>query len=170
MRQLVAQLARFGLVGLVGLVVDVGVFNLLRATVLEPSVLHEGPFIAKTISTCLAIAVNYVGNRYWTFGATKREQVVREGVEFVIVSVGGMLITLACLWISHYALGFTSALADNIAANVIGLALGTAFRFAFYRSWVFHPGRSMPLRPADPAAVPDGRPAPASEVSSVHPE
>ena len=140
-------------------------FNLLRATVLEPSVLHEGPFIAKTISTCLAIVVNYVGNRYWTFGATKRDQVVREGVEFVIVSLGGMLITLACLWISHYALGFTSALADNIAANVIGLALGTAFRFAFYRSWVFHPSRSMPLRSSDVPATPvDNGRLPANEA------
>lgn len=154
MRLLIAQLARFGVVGLIGFVIDVGVFNILRATVLEPSVVHEGPFIAKTISTCLAIAANYVGNRYWTFGANKREQVVREGIEFVVVSLGGMLITLACLWVSHYALGFTSVLADNISGNVIGLALGTAFRFAFYRSWVFHPSRSMPLRAAEGTAEP----------------
>lgn len=149
MRLLLSQLARFGVVGLIGFVIDVGVFNVLRATVLEPSNIHEGPFIAKVISTCLAIAANYVGNRYWTFGATKRDQVVREGVEFVIVSLGGMLITLACLFISHYLLGFTSVLADNISGNVIGLGLGTIFRFAFYRSWVFHPSRSMPLRPTD---------------------
>ena len=154
MRLLIAQLARFGVVGLIGFVIDVGVFNLLRATILEPSDIHEGPIIAKAISTCLAIAANYVGNRYWTFGATKREQVVREGVEFVIVSVGGTLLTLACLWISHYALGFTSVLADNISGNVVGLALGTVFRFAFYRSWVFHPSRSMPLRPAESAVLP----------------
>ena len=154
MRLLLNQLARFGVVGLIGFVIDVGVFNILRATVLEPSVLHEGPFIAKVISTCLAIAANYVGNRYWTFGATRRSQVIREGVEFVVVSIGGMVITLACLWVSHYWLGFTSVLADNIAGNVIGLGLGTVFRFAFYRSWVFHPNRSMPLRPVDGSEVP----------------
>lgn len=156
MRALLHQLARFGVVGLVGLVVDVAAFNLLRATVLEPSVIHEGPFIAKVISTSLAIATNYVGNRYWTFGATRRAQAVREGLEFVLVSLGGMLITLACLWVSHYGLGFTSALADNVAGNVIGLALGTAFRFAFYRYWVFHPSRSMPLRPAESPVGPAG--------------
>ncbi|MCU1411403.1 MAG: GtrA family protein [Rhodoglobus sp.] len=166
MRLLIAQLARFGVVGLIGFVIDVGVFNLLRATILEPSVIHEGPFIAKVISTCLAIAANYVGNRYWTFGATKREQVVREGVEFVIVSVGGTLLTLACLWISHYALGFTSVLADNISGNVVGLALGTVFRFAFYRSWVFHPSRSMPLRPAEGAVLPASA-APGDGVEAV---
>ena len=166
MRLLLAQLARFGAVGLVGFVIDVGVFNLLRATVLEPSVIHSGPFIAKVISTSLAIGANYVGNRYWTFGATKRTQVVREGLEFIIVSANGMLITLACLWISHYALGFTSVLADNISGNIIGLGLGTIFRFAFYRSWVVHPSRSMPLRSAEGAVVPASR-APLNGVEAV---
>jgi len=147
MRLLLVQLGRFGVVGLIGLVVDVGVFNLLRATVLEPSVIHEGPFIAKVISTSLAIVANYLGNRHWTFASSKRRGVAREGLEFVLVSVGGMAIALACLWVSHYLLGFTSVLADNIASNVVGLALGTAFRFAFYRYWVFHPSRSVALRP-----------------------
>ena len=166
MRLLLAQLGRFGVVGLIGFVIDVGVFNILRATILEPSVVHEGPFIAKVISTSIAIGANYFGNRYWTFGATRRTAVVREGVEFVLVSVGGMLITLACLWVSHYALGFTSVLADNIAGNVIGLGLGTAFRFAFYRYWVFHPSRSMPLRPAEGAVAPAGS-APGDRVEAV---
>ena len=48
-----------------------------------------------------------------------------------------MGIALLCLGVSHYVLGFTSPLADNIAANVVGLVLGTAFRFYAYRTWVF---------------------------------
>jgi hypothetical protein len=44
---------------------------------------------------------------------------------------------VGCLWISHYLLGLDSALADNISANVIGLGLGTLFRFWSYRRWVF---------------------------------
>lgn len=166
MRALLGQLARFGAVGAIGFVVDVGVFNLLRATLLSSESVHEGPLLAKFISTCLAIAVNYVGNRYWTFGATKRAQVLREGIEFVLVSLGGMAITLACLWISHYLLGFTSQLADNVSGNVIGLGLGTLFRFAFYRYWVFHPSREMPLRPAEGAVSPP-RGAPLRGVQAI---
>ena len=49
----------------------------------------------------------------------------------------GLLIALACLAISHYVLDLTSPLADNVAANVIGLGLGAAFRFWSYRRWVF---------------------------------
>ena len=143
MRALVRQLARFGLVGLVGLAVDVGVFNLLLVTVLSPANVHEGPLIAKVISTSLAIMANWLGNRHWTFRDDRRHHWLREGVEFAVVSVGGMGISLLCLWVSHYLLGFTSLLADNIATNGVGLVLGTAFRFTFYRLWVFKPGRTV---------------------------
>ena len=44
------------------------------------------------------------------------------------------------LAVSHYGLGFTSPLADNIAKNVIGLGIGTVFRFWTYRTWVFTSG------------------------------
>lgn len=142
MKAFLTQLFRFGMVGGVGLVVDVALFNLLRVTVLSPELLHEGPVVAKAISTSAAIAVNWVGNRYWTFGPHRRPRAFREGFEFALVSVGGMLIGLACLWVSHYVLGFTSLLADNISSNVIGLALGTAFRFWLYRVWVFGPQRA----------------------------
>ena len=139
MRALLSQFARFGVVGLVGLVIDFTVFNVLRITVLSPEVLHEGQFIAKVISTILAIIANWIGNRYWTFSRERRSPPLREGIEFAIVSVGGMAIALLCLWFSHYVLGFTSPLADNIVNYGIGLALGTAFRFTFYRWWVFRP-------------------------------
>lgn len=146
MKAFIAQLARFGAVGAVGLVIDVGIFNLLRLTVFSPENIYEGPVIAKVISTSVAILVNWIGNRYWTFGPHRRPQAVREGIEFLIVSLGGMLIGLACLWISHYVLGFTSLLADNISSNVIGLALGTAFRFWLYRTWVFRPEHGTATR------------------------
>jgi putative flippase GtrA len=149
MRSLFAQLARFGAVGAVGFLVDISVFNALRLTVMSPEEMHSGPFWAKVISTSIAIAVNWVGNRYWTFGAERRTAApVREGVEFALVSVGGMLVGLACLWVSHYALGFTSVLADNVSSNVIGLGLGTVFRFVLYRAWVFNPRRTAAAIPA----------------------
>jgi putative flippase GtrA len=160
-RLLLRQLTRFGMVGAVGLVLDVAIFNLLRTTVLAPEELHEGPVLAKVISTAVAILANWIGNRYWTFGDSRRTRALREGLEFLLVSVGGMLIGLGCLWLSHYVLGFTSLLADNISTNVVGLALGTAFRFTLYKWWVFAPHR---------AAIPAALHGPASaERSAVLP-
>ncbi|WP_227496983.1 GtrA family protein [Planctomonas psychrotolerans] len=139
---LLSQLMKFGLVGGVGFVIDVGVFTLLRISVLSPDVLHEGPILAKVVSTSLAIGANWVGNRYWTFGPHRSARTTLEAVEFLVVSLLGMGIGLLCLWISHYVLGFTSVLADNISSNVIGLLLGSVFRFTLYRHWVYSPRRA----------------------------
>jgi putative flippase GtrA len=127
---LVRELMKFGVVGSVALVVDIGVFNLvLHAT--------DKPLTAKTVSTVLATTVAYVGNRNWTFRRRSKSTVRREYALFFLLNAVGLGIALSCLAISHYVLDFTSRLADNIAANVIGLGLGTAFRFWSYRRWVF---------------------------------
>ena len=127
---LVRELMKFGVVGGVAFVVDVGLFNLLlHAT--------DKPLTSKTISTVVATTVAYLGNRHWTFRRRSRSGVRREYTLFFLLNGVGLLISLACLAISHYLLDFTGRLADNIAANVVGLALGTAFRFWSYRRWVF---------------------------------
>lgn len=136
-RGLLGYFVKFGIVGLVGFVVDVLLFNLLSLGLLGSDVWWADPLGAKFISTSVAIVVNWLGNRYWTFRRDRRSDVVKEFIEFVAASVAGMLVTLACLWFTHYVLGFTSLLADNISANVIGLALGTLVRFALYRWWVW---------------------------------
>ena len=61
-----------------------------------------------------------------------------------------MGIAVGCLAVSHYVLGFTSALADNISANGVGLVLGTAFRYVCYRYLVFaEPASAAPAAPAN---------------------
>lgn len=180
---LLAYAVKFGVVGLIGLVIDVTLFNLLRLGVFGDDTWAQSAIGAKTISTSVAIIFNWLGNRYWTFRKHRRRNYVREFVEYVIVSLGGMAIALGCLWVSHHWLGFTSLVADNIATNVIGLALGTAFRFLLYRYWVFGHHRAdglsnlakveeaqrtifeQPPEPDDSAAAPDGTAADASDGS-----
>jgi hypothetical protein len=65
--------------------------------------------------------------------------------------------------VSHYLLGFTDPVADNIATNVIGLGLGTLFRFTLYRTWVFAPHRGDPA----PSVFPElGASAPETETET----
>ena len=152
------RLVRFGAVGGVAFVVDVGVFNLLR---FGPGQLLEArPVTAKVISVTVAVLVAWLGNRYWAFAASRTDSRTRELATFVAVNVGGMAIAATCLAVSHYALGLTSPLADNISANVVGLALGTVFRYTAYRWFVFTgDGAAAPRRralraeeqPRDPA-------------------
>lgn len=143
MRKLFAQFARYGTVGAVSFVVDVSLFNLLRLTILSPDEIHSGPIWAKVLSTSVAIMVSWMGNRFWTFTDGRQSRALREGLEFALVCFGGMVIGLACLWVSREVLGYTSLLADNIASNGVGLVLGALFRFTLYRLWVFNPARAL---------------------------
>jgi putative flippase GtrA len=132
------EIAKFGAVGAIAFVVDFGVFNLLRSGIIGGEHgLAEKPLTAKTISVIIATIVAWLGNRYWTFRHRRRASRRREFALFGIMNVGGLAISLACLGVSHYVLGLTSALADNIAGNVLGLGLGTLFRFWAYRRFVF---------------------------------
>nr|WP_196826671.1 GtrA family protein [Frigoribacterium sp. CG_9.8] len=135
--KLLRYVLKFGIVGLAGYVVDVGLFNLLRVGVFGDDHFFQGPIGAKIISAGVATIATWFGNRYWTFREHRRKNYLLELAEFSTVSVGGILIGLACLWVSHYLLGFTSLLADNISSNVVGLVLGTSFRFLLYRFWVY---------------------------------
>lgn len=136
MRHRLAELMKFGTVGAVAYVVDVGLMNLLRFGPGE--VLGDKALTAKVISVAVATLVAWVGNRHWTFAAKKRDSRSRELVWFLLVNAGGMLIAVGSLAVSHYVLGLTSPLADNISANVVGLGLGTAFRYFCYRYLVFN--------------------------------
>ena len=132
-RALYREVAKFGIVGLTALVVDIGLFNYLRFAG------GQGPMFDRPISA-------YFGNRYWTFRHRGRTHMSRELAMFFLLNGIAMGIAIGCLYISHYVLGFTSALADNLSANVIGLGLGTMFRFWSYRKWVFP---AVPDNPAD---------------------
>ena len=161
------EVLKFGAIGAVAFVVDIGVFNLLRHEVVGN--LADKPLTAKTISVLTATVVAWLGNRYWTFRHRRRASRRREFTLFLLMNLGGLGISLACLGFSHYVLGLTSALADNIAGNVIGLGLGTLFRFWAYRQLVFTAGDDLeaPEAPADHSAAENALAAGAGAVEAI---
>lgn len=142
LRALTHEVAKFGVVGGLGFIVDVGIFNLLRFAG-DPGVLEHKPLTAKGISVAIATVVTYLGNRHWTWRNRTRSGTRREATLFFLLNGMGMLIAVGCLAFSHYVLDLRSPLADNISANVVGLVLGMVFRFWSYRTFVFkrHPER-----------------------------
>ncbi len=132
------EMVSFGVVGLLNLLIDVGLFNLLLL-----GFRHDAA-AAKAVSTTVATVTSYFMNRHWTWRDRMRSGVHRELPLFVALSAVGLGIAEACLWISHDLLGYTSALADNVAANGFGLALGMVWRFLSFKKWVF----TAPLVPA----------------------
>jgi dolichol-phosphate mannosyltransferase len=129
-----AEVLTFLAVGGVGYVVDVLAFNVLRS--MQPFA-SDDPAVARTLAVMVAMVVTYVGNRSFTWRDAPDNARHREVGLFVLFNVIGFGFSVVTLVISHDVLGLTSRLADNISANVVGMALGTAFRFWTYRRFVF---------------------------------
>jgi putative flippase GtrA len=127
------EVAAFLAVGGLAFIVDIALFNLLRG--LDPFRLID-PTVARSLAMVVAMCVTYTGNRTLTWRGRPPANGQAIGL-FVVLNLVGLAISDGCLVISHDVLGLTSALADNVAANGVGLALGTAFRYLTYRRFVF---------------------------------
>jgi putative flippase GtrA len=152
-RHRIHELGKFGIVGGVAYLVDTALFVVL--------VLYMESLTAKTIAAIIAASIAFVGNRFWTWRHRARSGLAKEYALYFSFNTVGLVIALGFLWISHYWLGeiwpaFQTPLADVVAANVVGLAAGTAFRFWSYRRFVFKMPVSIPdpydasLAPASP--------------------
>lgn len=136
-RGLLTYAVKFGVIGAFGYIIDVGLFNLFRFDHVGEGTWASTPVGAKVVSVTVATIATWFGNRYWTFKDRRRANFVLELLEFSAIAALGMGIAVGCLYVSHYTLGYTSPLADNISANVVGLGIATAFRFLMYRFWVY---------------------------------
>lgn len=136
-----AEVARFLLTGGAAYAVDLAVFNVLILGA------GTGSLTAKVVSSVFAIAVAFAGSRWFTWRDRRSDRPVREYLLFVVFSVLAAGIQYLCLVVTHVGLGWTSPLADNLSANVVGMALAMAFRFWTFRTYVFPP---VPVRDASP--------------------
>jgi putative flippase GtrA len=127
---LVHELAKFGTVGAIAFLIDFGGFNLLLLG------LHWGTLTSKVISTTVATTFAYFGNRYWTFRHHEQSGLAREYFLFFMLNGIGLLIGLLCLGFVQYTLELADPISIN-AANLVGVGLGTLFRFWSYKKWVF---------------------------------
>ena len=131
----VREFIQFGMVGATAYIVDAGLFNLLQHGPL--GFLAGHPNTAQFLAAATATLYSWIANRLWTYRGRTRENATREAILFFFANACGIGISQFCLLFTHHILGFTSALADNIAVYVVGFALGTAFRFFFYHYVVF---------------------------------
>jgi putative flippase GtrA len=147
-RLLSHEVLTFLAVGGAGYVVDVGTFNLLRSTTLLGGT--TDPSVARVLAVMVAMVVTYLGNSMFTWRGHSSSNRRREVALFVVFNVIGLGFSVLTLTISHDLMGLTSRLADNISANVVGLALGTLFRYWSYRTYVFSAAAEEDRAPVGP--------------------
>ncbi|SED14452.1 Putative flippase GtrA (transmembrane translocase of bactoprenol-linked glucose) [Streptomyces sp. 2231.1] len=139
LQRLVREVAKFGAVGGAGVLVNLGVFNLVRHVSDLPVVR------ASIIATVVAIAFNYVGFRYWTYRDRDKGGRTKELTLFLLFSAVGLVIENGVLYLATYGFGWDSPLQSNIF-KFVGIGVATLFRFWSYRTWVF---RALPAREAE---------------------
>lgn len=147
---LAREIAKFGVVGAVGLVVNIAVSNLLWRYTDIPTVR------AGLMATFVAILCNYVGFRYWTYRDRDKSGRTRELTLFLLFSAAGAVIETGVLYAATYGFGWNSPVQSNVF-KIVGIGVATLFRFWSYRSWVFKalPGKEAVLsEPAEAGAVP----------------
>ncbi|MGI8761034.1 MAG: GtrA family protein [Jatrophihabitantaceae bacterium] len=132
-RILLKEIAAFGFVGLVSLVIDLSLYNALSS---------QGWLKAKCVSTIVATIFAYFGNRHLSFSHRARTSIGREGSFFFGINLVVLVISELVLGLFAYPLSQRN---DHLIMNVVNLVtigLGTIFRFWAYKRFVFlHPDR-----------------------------
>ena len=146
------EVSKFGTVGGIAFLIDSAIYNLLLPTGMET-------LLAKTVSTVIATTFAFFGNRFWTWRDRAHTNMARQYTLFFVLNAIGLGIALSCLAISHYGLGqiwpvLQSPVADLIASQLVGNALGTLFRFWSYRRYVFRTPAGPPTAQRETAPTP----------------
>lgn len=116
------QLAKFGVVGATGYVINLAVF---AATV------GWGAHVAATISFVVAAASNYWWNRVWTFSHA-RDRVAAQGARFLVVSLAAFGVNQLWLVLFIDVLDWRKVLSQAIA-----IVLVTPLNFLGNKLWSF---------------------------------
>lgn len=124
---------RFGLVGLSGVVVNLGIFSLLLA-------LGINKYLASPVAIQTSIVTNFLLNNYWTFRRRRvRSRVRVRGVRFNLVSVVALLVSYSTF------VGLT-LLFPNVAPQVhqlLGIIPAMLLNYFLNSRWTF---KSEPAR------------------------
>jgi dolichol-phosphate mannosyltransferase len=119
----IVRVARFGMVGASGSVLNLSLFWLLT------SLLHAHHLFGGLVAFEVALVSNYLLNQRWTFAdrATARGGLLR----YQITALGGLAISLTVL-----NLGVSFAV-PTLLANAIGIASAMSWNFALSLGWTW---------------------------------
>lgn len=127
-RKLAEQFVKFGIVGALAFLIDYAVLMLLSQA------LGWDPVVASVVSFCVSLAFNYAASMRFVF--SRREDVSRrrEVALFVVLSLVGLAINSACMWLGT-ALAGDGALAVS-ATKVVATVVVAVWNFASRKRWL----------------------------------
>lgn len=153
-QRFLSEVGRFLAVGLVATIVALLIFNFLvhgyNTGGWAP--MNDQPELGYVLANLVGMAISFRGTKTWAFKHRTARHADGGVMAFVLINLATMLIPLACLWTSRNVLGLDDPFSDNVSANVIGLLLANAARFALFHQFVFPHAR---LHEEPPVSVED---------------
>jgi len=144
-RPLLVEVGRFMAVGGIATLAAFVIFNGLVHAPHAP--LRAHPIVSYLLANTVGMVISYELSRNWTWRDRPPRHPDGGRTVYFLINAGTMVLPVACLWSSRHLFG-DSPLADNLAANVLGLLLGQVARFHLFKRFVFH-------RPISPLEVYD---------------
>lgn len=133
------EAAKFSAVNIVATIVAMVLFNLLTHGIagVYAGPLNQRPLTSYLLANCVGMLISFWGSRRFAFRHRRPSGPGGGAVKFFAVNLTSFVIPISCLWVSRNLLEWDSAVADNVAGNVVGAALGMVFRFWAFRRFVF---------------------------------
>jgi putative flippase GtrA len=127
---LVQELTKFGTIGAIAFVIDTGMYNVFLFA------LDTGALTSQVFATIISTTFAYAGNRWWTFRHREQSGLGREYLLFFMLNGVALLFNVLTIGFAKYTLELDDPVSLNIA-RLLGVGLGTLFRYWSYKRWVF---------------------------------
>lgn len=158
------RFVKFGVVGVIGAIVDFGVLNVLRAMFLDESLAGQSTLlpllgevdsasvflsIAAGISFIAAIISNFFWNRFWTYPDSRTKSFRRQFAQFFLVNFLGIMIRIPIVGLTHVFFGrlisslyppmsrHTAALLGDNLSVVLAVGIVMFWNFFVNRYWTY---------------------------------
>lgn len=128
MDRLVAQVARFGVVGVVATLIDYGVLMVLSQG------LGMDPVLAAGVSFCVSLVFNYVASMRFVFSHREGMSRSREFVVFLVLSAVGLALNEAIMRVGTSALGTGAVEVTVVKAVATGVVM--VWNFVSRKRWL----------------------------------
>jgi putative flippase GtrA len=125
-RALVAQIVRYGVVGLGITIFQISLYNLLV------TLLHIGPLGANPLASAAAMLLGYISHSRFTFAGHQAGGVTETGWRFVIVSLIGFALNQGWTWAFTRHFGW-----PKWSPSLAYLFLTPPVLYLLNRKWVF---------------------------------
>lgn len=113
MKNLIKQIIRFGVVGVISFLVDYGILYVLTEKANIYYLLSAG------ISFTVSVVINYLLSMSWVFKSNKKRGKKEEFIIFIVLSLGGLLLNQVMMYVFVDYMNVYYLLAKIVATAIV---------------------------------------------------